>query len=594
MKVPNWTAPDSLLMKNHNHLLLHALATCLLPTAVVIAGDPRLDSWLTGSSGRYARIYTSAANQSTGNAVTTWSNGSQTQALPAYSGVQEIHASADWIYLRTTGLGVHVMGPWPANFPNLPANQHAFYRLPRHPVSAAVKTLTGLGAIGYFVDGVAMFDSRDGFVWTGAAESGGGTGYWNREAYVNEGATFDPAFAHQENSGTYHYHANPVALRHLLGDHVDYNPTTGKYTESTSVPVKHSPILGWVRDGFPIYGPYGFASATNAHSGIRRMLSGFQLRNGLRGTEDLTLSGRTTLPAWAVRLYGVSANQPGPAVGSGYPLGRYMEDNAYLGDLGGIQGTDFDLDEYNGRFCVTPEFPEGIYAYFVSMAADGTPVFPYNIGRAYQGTPTGAAVTALGEAVTTHFVGGADSPLVLNPPTGGDGEVTLVWSAVEGGTYQVQTSSNLVTWTTNATPVTAIGNRGTQASASITPLSFYRITRTGLADHDSVTNSATTGGNPGGGPLLASVTPSSGARGSVVNVTLRLGGMAPPANVLPTSATLGTLSGTNISRNGTTVTAEFVIPSTAVPGVVSVSLVFPGPAGMGPVTFSLANGFSIL
>jgi hypothetical protein len=26
------------------------------------------------------------------------------------------------------------------------------------------KTLTGLGVIGYFVDGVAMFDSRDGFV----------------------------------------------------------------------------------------------------------------------------------------------------------------------------------------------------------------------------------------------------------------------------------------------------------------------------------------------------------------------------------------------------------------------------------------------
>jgi hypothetical protein len=76
------------------------------------------------------------------------------------------------------------------------------------------------------VDGIAMFDSRDGFVWTGAAEAGNGTGYWNREAYVNEGATFDPGYAHQEQTGTHHYHANPIALRYLLGDHVDFNATT--------------------------------------------------------------------------------------------------------------------------------------------------------------------------------------------------------------------------------------------------------------------------------------------------------------------------------------------------------------------------------
>jgi hypothetical protein len=561
-----------------------------------LLADPRIDSWLTGNSARYARIFTSFANQGAGNAVTTWSNGSQTQSLPAYSGVQEIYSSADWVYLRTTGLGSHVMGPWPANFPNLPANQHGFYRIPRNATAPAAKTLTGLGSIGFFVDGVAMFDSRDGFVWTGSSE-GNGNGYWNREAYVNEGATFDPAYAHQENSGTYHYHASPVALRHLLGDHVEYNATTKTYAESTASVSRHSPILGWVRDGYPIYGPYGYAAATNPASGLRRMVTGFQLRNGQRGTDNLTASGRTTLPAWAVRLYGVSASQSGPAVNTTYPLARYMEDNAYLGDVGLKQGTDFDLDEYNGRFCVTPEFPNGTYAYFVSIAADGTPVFPYNIGRAFYGNPTGAAVTALAETVTTNFVGGANSPLVVAPPAVANGEVTLVWSAVEGGTYQVESSANLTAWTTNATGLAAVGNVGTKAIPAVAALDFFRVSQTALADHDSVTNSATNGGGGGpggGGPALAAVSPSSGSRGITVTLTLTLGGMAPPAAINPSSAALGSLAGTNLSRNGATVTARFAIPANATPGTVTVSVVFPGPPGMGDVTFSLANGFTIL
>ena len=193
-------------------LLLAASAASLLGPAL-LGADPRTDSWLTNATARYARIYTSSANRLNGASVTTWSNGSQSQNTPAYCGVQAVYSSADWVYLRTTGLGSHAMGPWPANFPNLPANQHIFYRLPRNPVLGTGGTLTGLGSIGYFVDGVAMFDSRDGFVWNGSTEQGGaGTGYWNRDAYVNEGATFDPAFAHQEGSGTYHY---PVSYTHL-------------------------------------------------------------------------------------------------------------------------------------------------------------------------------------------------------------------------------------------------------------------------------------------------------------------------------------------------------------------------------------------
>ncbi len=563
------------------------------------ATDARIDSWITDQSGRYARLYLNAAAQASGTSTTTWNNGTQTQARPAYSGVQEVYSSANWVYLRTTGLGIHTMGPWPATFPNLPANQHAFYRIPRSAAVPTSKTLTGLGSIGYFVDGVAMFDSRDGFVWTGTGEVGGnGVGYWNREAYVNEGATFDPAYAHQEGSGTYHYHANPIALRHLIGDHVDYNSTTRTYAESTTAITQHSPILGWVRDGYPIYGPYGYSRVTSAASGVRRMLSGFQLRNGERGTDNLTTSGRTSIPAWAVRQYGVSASQSGPSVSTTYPLGRYMEDNAFLGDCGGKQGTDYDLDEYNGRFCVTPEFPNGIYAYFVSIAADGKPVYPYNIGRAFYGNPTGAQVTTLNEVVTTNFVGGANTRIVAESPTIANQEVTLVWSALEGGTYRVDSSRDLSNWEPAYSDVTSTGNQVTRTTSITETRSFFRLARTALADHDSVTNSTTGGGgNPGGGgggPPLTSVTPNTGTRGATLTLTMVLGGMAPPTNVSPTSATVGTIVGSNLSRSGTSVTATFVIPANATPGAVTVSVVFPGPPGMGNVTFTLANGFTIL
>ena len=123
----------------------------------------------------------------------------------------------------------------------------------------------------------------------------------------------------------------------------------------------------------------------------------------------------------------------------------------------------------------------------------------------------------------------------------------------------------------------------------------FRLRMGSVAAHDAV--DSTTGGNNGGGgvggPALASVAPGSGARGTSVRVTFTLGGQAPPANVQPTSASLGTLVGTAIARNGTQVSATFNIPANASPGPVNAAVVFPGPPGMGNVTFSLADGFTI-
>ena len=589
-------------------LLIFAVAMAALRTASANdTVDPRTNSWLTTYSSQYARIYTSDVNKTNGVSVTTWTNttGGTIQTLPVYCGVQEVYSSSNWVYIRSSGLASHVMGPWYLNaahtqaFPNYPTNEHVLYKIPRNPTVPATKTRNNGGAIGYFVDGVAMFDSWDAYYYTNGADVNGSTngGYWNRDAYVNEGVTFDANNAHQAG-GQHHYHANPPALRYQLGDHVDFDPVSKAYTESTNAPLKHSPILGWAADGWPIYGPYGYSVSNDASSGIRRMVSGYVLRNGQYGSQNLTTVGRTYLPQWAARLFGVASNiMAGPAVSSSYPLGRYMEDNDYLGDLGYQQGKTYDLDEYNGRWCATPEFTN-TYAYFVAISSNGTPVFPYNIGRGYYGNPTGAVVTSITESVATNFLGGPNSTPHLNSPVVKSGTVTLTWSATEGGSYMVQSTTNFAAWTTNSASVTAVLAGAAYTNNPAGNSRFYRVAQTALASYDSV---GTGGGTVTGGTYSAPG--GSVSRGNGTNITLSItlstGGSnpanLPPANAPITSVTLGSLTATSSSdATQGAVLANFTIPANATTGSQNIVVTFSIPPGQTQApTFTLTGAFTI-
>lgn len=487
---------------------------------IPVKADPQLTSWFTANSGKYARIYQSTANETTGITAssTTWSRGSGTQTNPVYADVNEINYSASWVYIRTSGLASHIMGPWyldaakTTNFPNFPSSTATIYRIPRTPVIPASKTLTGLGATGRMVNGVSMFDSRDAFSYVNASATDAtpvngltGDGIWNRDGYHNEGVTFDPGLAHQAGNN-YHYHAHPIALRYQLGDHVDYNATTNRYTESASAPTAHSPIVAWAADGLPVYGPYGYSDPTNAASGVRRMISGFTKRDGTNGTTNITV--RQVLPLWAQRIQNratLAANQYGPAVNATYALGHYIEDFDYRGDLGQAQTTgatvlDFDLNEQNVRFCVTPEFPAGTWAYFTPINSDGTPQFPYTTGRAYYGSPTGgassAAVMNADTPLTQQFIGGANKPLAIGTPGVSGTTVTLTWSAVEGGTYSVDASvvSNFSSFTNMATGLVSTGiSKNTSYTALGTSGTEYgRVNRTALATYDATGQTAAT------------------------------------------------------------------------------------------------------
>ena len=76
-------------------------------------------------------------------------------------------------------------------------------------------------------------------------------------------------------------------------------------------------------------------------------------------------------------------------INSGYGL-RLVNDGYILGDLTSDYIYDASvgtLDEYNGKFGVTPEYPNGTYAYFMTEDGSGNPTFPYAIGPRYYGAP---------------------------------------------------------------------------------------------------------------------------------------------------------------------------------------------------------------
>ena len=478
------------------------LATRISPANPL--GTPLETSWQRLPGAKYARVYTTQARALAGQASTTWLPGGLVtgggQATPVYAGVESVRVSADWVYAKGSALPGHVMGPWYFDlartqiFVNLPSKWDLLARIPRHPVAAAIKSKTDLGPIAVWVNTTLIHNQLDAFIWNGTQDvsTADGVGSWQRNARMAEGLTFDPAGAHQPFTGESHHHINPMGLRHELGDHVDYDPASHTYSESNAAP-RHSPILGWSFDGYPIYGPYGYSVANDPASPVRRMVSGYIPRDGAQGTTDLRVTGRTSYPQWAIDA-GQVTSPNGPAVSTAYPLGWYLQDFDHLADRGFVQGGTFDVDRYNGRWCRTPDYPEGTYAYFVTIGADGAPAFPYIIGRQYYGVKTGGnfgaastvGFTAVATPVETLFEGGAAASMNVSAVSTG-GSVTLTWSATEGGRYAVESSPNLTTWQTVSSNLPASGPsmQAVQPDGGASR-AYYQVRRDSLDPVDTV------------------------------------------------------------------------------------------------------------
>ena len=110
-------------------------------------------------------------------------------------------------------------------------------------------------------------------------------------------------------------------------------------------------------------------------------------------------------------------------VQDGYVLGDLTEDNIWDN-----QGT---LDEHNGKFAVTPEYPNGTYAYFMTEDSLGNPVYPYIIGPKFYGVPTFEGDTL--PTVNNIFPGGAEGEIVLSDDN--PGTISYIRMTKKGDNY---------------------------------------------------------------------------------------------------------------------------------------------------------------
>ena len=183
---------------------------------------------------------------------------------------------------------------------------------------------------------------------------------------LQQTSTTDTAFGsvfeglNTQYGGEYAHISNPQRLRYILGDNLTELSDGTIQEDETSV--DHSPIIGWAFDGNPIYGPYGYQDPTDQSSNIVKLNTSYKLKDNLV-FNDITNPD-------PVRTAGPSLTSE--------PAGTFIEDYEYQFNLG-------DLDQYNGRFCKTPEFPSGRYCYFVTIdsSSAGLPLFPYVLGPSF-------------------------------------------------------------------------------------------------------------------------------------------------------------------------------------------------------------------
>jgi hypothetical protein len=291
--------------------------------------------------------------------------------------VSKIEYSSNYVYITANSVpGTYAVGPtWIAN-PNVPQEQNHVLKFPLNPTRATTKkTAVGLGIIGAWLNGVSIYNANDGRSYNNAR-------FWYRNAFFWEGISFDGCLGHASVGGHYHHHNSPNCF---------YN-----YTDST----KHSSLLGFALDGYPIYGPYGYANGTNPNSPIKLLKSCYVAAtypNNLR-----TQLGNGT-------AISNSANY-GPPVNSTYPSGAFLLDYYFQ------SSSSCDLDKFNGRFQITPEYPSGTYAYIATINSTGTAQYPFTIAPSFYYSTVASTSTSntISESTTTYFNYNSSSNVKMN------------------------------------------------------------------------------------------------------------------------------------------------------------------------------------
>tara|TARA_R100000152_G_C6781995_1_gene217903 strand:+ start:5355 stop:7571 length:2217 start_codon:yes stop_codon:yes gene_type:complete len=189
------------------------------------------------------------------------------------------------------------------------------------------------GVAGVFTNGVFLHSVNNG-------KSYNDSGVWHENSLVSEANLLDNCFGSThsdpniENINSYHYKSLSVCAHSTATD-------------------AHSAIIGYAKDGYPIYGPIGYSDPEDSSSALKTLEPSYRLKQA-------------------------SSRTDGPNFDSTYVSGYYIEDYEYVNALG-------DLDAHNGRSGITPEYPNGTYAYFATIDSNNDPKYPYVVGPTYYG-----------------------------------------------------------------------------------------------------------------------------------------------------------------------------------------------------------------
>ena len=261
--------------------------------------------------------------------------------------------------MQAQGLPYHSYGN--NNNPNTPVAQNwDFVYALRAGTNAEGSNTPATGIIGFMLNGVALKSCATSYAPKFTTNNYSGYRYISSKIvgdFLNYTFYQDNAGGYVEPDNIYSYNDLSFVTAWQDGSgHISGNFGTAGVSDLSQIPYYsgslfssdgHSKILGFALDGYPIYGNNGYTLYGDSTSTVKQLKSGYVLNSGR-----------------------YNQNSPSTSV---IPLGALAEDYTYNGNG--------DLDIHNGRFCVTPEYPQGTYAYFATQN------YPFFVGPTYFGDP---------------------------------------------------------------------------------------------------------------------------------------------------------------------------------------------------------------
>jgi hypothetical protein len=392
------------------------------------ATSPLLSAWLINSAGTRGAVYTTAqvnvqsVSQVTQNGeqyavvratgipdYTTVMTSSLLASLrarprastdfrsgggPSVSAGQSVDFGQDIGYLSSgcSSTSATGYGYWPPGPDCATAQTHVLY-FPLSPAPATAGTSTGAGKVGFFVNGVSLFN------W-GDAQSYNNGGVWFRTAADWEKYDMDIDHGHSAR-GEYHHHFYPGTLAAQLGD----------------VGGGHSPIFAFAADGYPIRGPW-VADGTLAQSGWQTR--DYDTAGSATGCGTAKVRSCLLVDQTDVSRGTTAAASSGPRTDQTISTAN---SNTVLAVSGVFQQDYYFsacaacLDQYNGHD------HDGIgyhYHMTVTRASDGslTPRYPYTVGPSFYGRVHSNSFAVGGGGAGGGGTGGGGSSGSPTPATG--------------------------------------------------------------------------------------------------------------------------------------------------------------------------------